>query len=598
MNRSSKITFYFCAIFLFVSTFFTHRWNVKYNAVITYDAAGYYMYLPSIFYDDLGKINNKDYITEHYNPYGCNFEDANKKVGDNYILKYTAGVAILELPAFIIAHFIAKTFNYPVDGFSLPYQVSINFWSILFGIFGLWKLRKLLIKFFNDNVVAVTLLTLSIATNLYNFIAFSGNMSHGYLFTLYVLLLFYTDKFYDNPNFKISILIGFLSGMLVLIRPTEIICLIIIFFWKVSNWNAIYNRILFVTQHFSKFITLSLTAITIGCIQLIYWKTYSGHWVYWSYGENETFSFLYPHFVDWMISYKKGWLTYTPVMILSLVGFYNLFKQHRQLFITCFLFTIFNIYLCSSWDCWWYGGSFSQRSVVQSYAILSFPLAAFIQFVFNKRMLLLLTLSIIAFCTWLNFVMTYQAYTSKGIMENDMMSKKYYWKIFGKTNINKLDKKYIDLQDEIPHQYEHKLKEVYFTDFENDSFADTCQATSGIKGILLNKFKQNTQEIFIPINKNKQGYYRATANFFANDKEWNVWKQTQWIITLYHKEQLVKTNYYRIHRIIEPNSWQNINIDIKTPKNTEYDKLSIKFWNADSDKQLQIDDLKVYFTEY
>jgi hypothetical protein len=78
--------------------------------------------------------------------------------------------------------------------------------------------------------------------------------------------------------------------------------------------------------------------------------------------------------------------------------------------------------------------------------------------------------------------------------------------------------------------------------------------------------------------------------------EWEIWKQTQWIITLYDNEQPIKTNYYRIYRIIEPNLWQTITIDIKTPKN--YDKLGIKFWNAESEKQLQIDDLKVYFAEY
>ena len=80
--------------------------------------------------------------------------------------------------------------------------------------------------------------------------------------------------------------------------------------------------------------------------------------------------------------------------------------------------------------------------------------------------------------------------------------------------------------------------------------------------------------------------------------EWNIWNQTQWIITLYNNEEVVRSNFYRIYRIIEPNSWQPIFIDIKTPRNKKYNKLSIKFWHANSEKQVQFDDLKVSFVPY
>ncbi|MBK8350295.1 MAG: hypothetical protein IPL21_00915 [Saprospirales bacterium] len=596
--QKSFYTTILCSLFLFISTFFTHRWNEKNNAVLSYDAAGYYLYLPSFFYDDLGKINNKDAIIQNYNPFGCNFDDANKKIGDNYILKYTCGIAILEFPAFVIAHFIAKFFSFPVDGFSLPYQICINFWSILFGVFGLWILRKVLLKYFSDNTVAITIFTLCVATNLYNFISFSGNMSHCYLFTLYALILFYTDKFYKKPTLYVSFLLGLIAGLVVMIRPIEIICLFIIFGWKIDSFSDIKSRILFFKKHIAKFILFVIAAILIGSIQLFYWKIYSGHWLFWSYGENESFNFIKPHLINWMISYKKGWLTYTPVMVLSLFGFYSLYKNHKSLFIACFLFTVFNIYLCSAWNCWWYGGSFSQRSVVQSYAILAFPLAAFFQSISNKKILFYFSLLFVVFCCWLNILMTYQAYTPKGIMENELMSKKYFWKIFGKTTISKSDKKYIDLRDEVPVSFQNNLASIYSNNFENEDFGDTCQASSGKKAILLNKHKQNSPEVFIPIKTNNYGYYRATINVFANGIEWNIWNQTQWIITLYNNEEVVRSNFYRIYRIIEPNSWQPIFIDIKTPRNKKYNKLSIKFWHANSEKQVQFDDLNVSFVPY
>ena len=595
--RFSKYTFYFCSLFLFSSTFLTERWDKPANAVISWDAAGYYLYLPAFFYDDLGKINNADVITEKYNPFGCKFEDANSKINGNYINKYTCGVAIMELPAFFAAHIWANIAEYPIDGFSLPYQVCINFWSIFFAVFGVWILRKALLKYFDDISTSITLLILCIASNLYNYTAFSGNMSHGYLFTLYALIILLTDKFYEQPTYRTSAVIGFISGLAVLTRPTEIVCLILIVFWKVSSVSDLSKRYYFFKKHFTKLIIFIIAALAIGSIQLIYWKIYTGQWVFWSYGQNETFSFLRPHIINGLVSYKKGWFVYTPVMLLIIPGFYFLYKNKKEIFYAILLFSVVNMYLIFSWDCWWYGGSFSQRAVVQSYAVLAFPIAAFIHFIQKRKMLFFLTSIFIIFCMWLNLLMTYQAYSSKGIMENENMSKKYFWKIFGKTSIKKSDKKFIDLRDELPKKLEKKLSVIYKTDFEKDNLGDSCNAFSGYKGILLNKSNQESKEIKIPVSSNKNGYYRASIKIFANEMEWNVWKQTQWIIALYDNETEIKTNYYRVYRIIELNSWQELTIDIQTPINKPFNLLKIKWWNAESDKQLVADDLKVSFAE-
>lgn len=595
--RFSKYTFYLCACFLFISTFFTERWNQPYNAVLSWDAAGYYLYLPAFFYDDLGKINKADEIIKQYNPFGCNFEDANNKVNNNYIIKYTCGVALMELPAFIIAHVWAKLAGYPIDGFSFPYQVCINFWSILFAVFGLWILRKVLLKYFADISISITLLILCVASNLYNYIAFSGNMSHAYLFTLYSLIIYLTDTFYTRPTIQKAGLLGFMAGLAVLTRPTEIVCLLLIVLWKVSDFSDLKKRYFFFRQHLSFLIAFSVTSILTGSIQLIYWKIYSGHWIYWSYGANETFNFLHPHILSGLFSYKKGWFLYTPVMLLAIIGFYYLYKNLKPLFLPILLYFILNIYLVFSWNCWWYGGSFSQRAVVQSYAVLAFSIAAFLQSIQKRRFLFLLASIFIIFCIWLNLTMTYQAYSSNGIMENENMSKKYFWKIFGKSSIDKSDKKFIDLRDELPQKLQNKLSVIYETDFEKDNFGDSCVAFSGYKGILLNKSKQESKEITIPVSTHKKGYYRASVKVFASEMEWDIWKQAQWIISLYNDDTEVKTNFYRIYRIIEPHIWQDITIDIKVPKNTHYNTIKIKFWNAESEKQLCIDNLKISFAE-
>mgnify|MGYP003593392854 CR=1 FL=1 len=44
-----------------------------------------------------------------------------------------------------------------------------------------------------------------------------------------------------------------------------------------------------------------------------------------------------------------------------------------------FVFLLANVYVVSSWWCWWYGGSYGQRAFIESYAVLALPLAALIQ---------------------------------------------------------------------------------------------------------------------------------------------------------------------------------------------------------------------------
>ena len=70
-----------------------------------------------------------------------------------------------------------------------------------------------------------------------------------------------------------------------------------------------------------------LISIPILLIPFLLWKIQTGNWVVYSYGE-EGFNFATPHFSEFIFSYLKGWLTYTPIAFLILVfGFILLFKK-------------------------------------------------------------------------------------------------------------------------------------------------------------------------------------------------------------------------------------------------------------------------------
>lgn len=101
------------------------RWKYKgSDAVLSWDVAGYYMYLSTFFiYKDPYKHSFTDSLLRKYQFANLKYDQATKAPNGNYVFKYSAGMAVLYAPWFFIAHGVAKWFGYSTDGFSFPYQL-------------------------------------------------------------------------------------------------------------------------------------------------------------------------------------------------------------------------------------------------------------------------------------------------------------------------------------------------------------------------------------------------------------------------------------------------------------------------------------------
>ncbi len=443
-NNFANIAFYCCAIFLVIVTLIKPRYFEQHtNATLAWDVSGYYLYLPALFiYDDIKELKFLPDIIEKYTP--SPFPDqAYKTANGNMVMKYSAGMAVQYAPAFFISHAVAKITGYPADGFSLPYQAGIHWGSVIYAIIGLFFLKKILSRYFDENTVGWALILITFGTNFLNYTTFDAANTHGYLFTLVAVLVWSTIRFYEDKKWKHATLIGVSLGLAALTRPTEIIYAMIPVFWGVSSLNSLQNRVGDLIKHLPKILTAIIITGVIGAVQLVYWKYASGHWLEYSY-QDQGFSFLRPHFSDVFFSYRKGWLVYTPLMSLALIGFLFLFKKHKKIFPTIVIFILINTWIICAWDIWWYGGAFGQRAFVQSYILLAFPLAAFIAWlnsIQNKLINFIFSVFIVA-CITLNVFQTYQAHW--GPFETDAMTKAYYWRIFGKTKNDPYDRLLLD----------------------------------------------------------------------------------------------------------------------------------------------------------
>lgn len=232
-------------------------------------------------------------------------------------------------------------------------------------------------------------------------------------------------------------------GLMILGRPNELLFIIVPLFWLGGKFNTLKEKLAYFLSNKKHLLAIVLPLAIFGVVQPIYWKFVTGEVIHDSY-RNEGFWLLDPYLFNYLFSYKKGWLLYTPIMIFSLLGFISLIRNRLRQGAVLLIFSVLNIWILSSWDCWWYADSFSQRSIVQSYPVFYLSLGFFIKEIHSRYSKLTIPLSVvIIFLVGLNLFQVFQF--NNWILHSQLMTKEYYWNIFGVTDANKVDRNLLEV---------------------------------------------------------------------------------------------------------------------------------------------------------
>jgi hypothetical protein len=395
--------------------------------VIRHDIVNYYSYLPATFIEkDLTlsflKKDGQRLMNEHADYW------PNKAPNGNYVIKMSMGMALSYLPFFGMAHLYAKLFGYPATGFSQPYHFAVQFSSVIYFIIGLIFLWKALTRLLPSGPSLFTLFCLCFGTNVFYYLTIGGGLSHTVGFTLCAIFLYLTLRWQQGHALKYTLLLGLTGGLLILVRPIN--GLAFVFFFLYDSHTPENNREIRSLIK-TKFLHMALMMVVSGLVlvpQMLYWKYVTGHYVFNSY-VGERFYFNNPHVFYGLFSFRKGWLLYTPIMLLALIGFFYLKGSAKRLQLPLLLFFLVYIYVCFSWWCWWYGGSFGQRALIDIYPFLAVPFAALMAKVAESKVAVkrsVYTLS--ALFIVLNLFQTTQA--KYNIIDYDAMTRENYFRVF------------------------------------------------------------------------------------------------------------------------------------------------------------------------
>lgn len=424
--------------------------------VTTWDAFGYYLYLPSVFiYHDITQLKWLPDIDKKYQLSGGNIYQANLMENGNNVFKYLGGVSILELPFFIIGHIIAINSHYAADGFSPPYQYALSYGILCYFLLALFLLRNVLLRYFSDLTTLLTLLLVCLASNAVQYAACDSAQSHIPIFFLYAAVLYTTIRWHEKPTLLWASLTGYIIGLATISRPTEAIMFLIPLLWNTHTKEMAAQKWALLKTHKLHLACIFLFGIVGIFPQLLYWKITTGKFIY---DVGSKWTFLNPFFRV-LFGFEKGWFIYTPVTIFFVAGLF--FVKPYPFKKSVWWFCLLNIYIIISWFDWRYGGSYSTRALVQSYPVFALPLAALIEQI-NLKKWRYVFYGAAGYMIFVNLFQIWQY--NNNIIHYDHMNRLYYGRIYLNSHPSPLDVSLLDTDEWLKDEELYSQEAIFQTD--------------------------------------------------------------------------------------------------------------------------------------
>ena len=296
-NRTSFCTVLVLGFILIFAIINTKHWET--NSIIENDTISYYEYLPAaVIFKDLS-FEFKNNLPEDFN--GTIWVNRHEETGRHFPIT-SMGLAYMYLPSFLVGHAAANVLGYTTYGYSNPYKLALLIGCWLYVFMALFYLRKILLTYFSERVTILTLVSITLATNLFFYTTIENTMSHAYSFFLFALFLWQMIKWHKAPKILTTIALGLIIGLISLVRPTNALIALVFIFFKVESFATLTEKVMF----FWKFKWHILVLIFFGLVawfpQLAFWKYATDQWFFFSYGDDNNFYFNNPHILDGLFS--------------------------------------------------------------------------------------------------------------------------------------------------------------------------------------------------------------------------------------------------------------------------------------------------------
>jgi len=408
--------------------FSVRKCDDRYNRPINGDAKAYYAYLPALFMYHDASFSFVHSIEKRYYPEdGSHFKDfLNAQPNGSKVNKTFPGLMLLYAPFFFLAWLVAWIGGFPIDGYSLPFQWSIVFSHWFFLLLGLKCLshvaRSLSVT---DRLRRVGLIVLLFGSNLWYYVVYDFSVSHVHSFFLVSFALLCLVRLKENKHWLWigALLLAF--SVLLIIRPTNGLMLLFVPF--LVKLLGVEMKVVFPPWTKGSFpfkALVFLACLFVFALPPLLWKWQTGYWLVYSYKE-EGFHFLAPHLWEFLFSYQKGWLLWSPLVGVGIV--LACFETFRQSIATLFMFLlplVITVYVFSSWWCWTFGMGFGQRPMIEFLPFIFLPALFYLKQWDRPQWVLVVLLPLV-------FLSLFQGYqVANSILVGGATTRADYWSHF------------------------------------------------------------------------------------------------------------------------------------------------------------------------
>ena len=584
-NALTKLASLVIFLMVVVNHFQSEKWNSP-GAIISGDVRVYYSYLPAYFiHDDIDfkdpdvyKVDNQLLLVYAENPDGQRY------------IRSTCGMAVVYAPFFFVGHVIAGIIGEPQDGFSYPYLFSLMIGVLVYLLIGLVFLSKLLLRFFDDRTVSVTLLILYLGTNLFYYLTGTMLYTHGFSFVLLVLILYGSIRWLEEKSLKWTLIIGVSAGLFILIRPVDVVFILFLPLIGVVSMNSFKERLQLFWERKMQLILMLFAGLVIMLPQFVYNYHLSGKLIFNMYAHSgERFFFTDPHLLDSLFSYRNGWLVYSPLMVISLIGLPLMLRNRNHWNAYVIPVSLIYYFILASWWCWWYAG-FGNRAYINLYPVLAIPLATAVHFFLKRKLIVRGGFIVVVFAGIVLSVFQTDQF-ERGVIHWGEMTKDAYWSVFLKENPSELHSTYLRAESSEERKkgnnriFEPRVEVIYQEEYSFDS--------GSVQDSSMTPFVKDGK-VFAPGEIEFFGDIPLTNSIEINEVYLTVWvkgaEEEEMHITVSNTQQTFAKISSEV--VQTKGKWKQFHCYAQIPEILLKDTLHFKIWNQ-ARNNLVIDNIKL-----
>jgi hypothetical protein len=276
---------------------------------------------------------------------------------------FPIGNAFTWLPAVLMSHVAWSGIDrwapvYANDGFSIPYQMALGWWSFLIGWAGMTAAYRILRFWYRPGESCGGALFVFASGNVIPFMTHDVTFSHSIDFLLINLSVFLFLQILKQPvstnagvDINTHVLWGICMGYAAIVRYQDVALLLLPLAYYISYFHR--NR----TKTWKPLICFVSGCALMSGIQVVYWKILYGSCIIsgqlMGVGKLASFDPWEPHMIAMLFSRFHGLYNWMPWLLPVTIGFFLFIRRDKVFGVLFLLIMAMQFYYIASRSEWW-----------------------------------------------------------------------------------------------------------------------------------------------------------------------------------------------------------------------------------------------------